>query len=73
MVYGETFQRNFKFYAKTLTKLHDLTVHLFPLLSQRKSIAYLRGTTPDWLETTYLSPQLPQSESVHILSKEWRN
>jgi hypothetical protein len=26
MVYGETFLRNFKFYAKTLTKLHDLTV-----------------------------------------------
>jgi hypothetical protein len=25
-VYGETFLRNFKFYAKTLTKLHDLTV-----------------------------------------------
>ncbi len=28
MVYGETFLRNFKFYAKTLTKVHDLTVHL---------------------------------------------
>ncbi len=28
MVYGETFLRNFKFYAKTLTKLHDLTVLL---------------------------------------------
>ncbi len=26
IVYGETFQRNFNFYAKTLTKLHDLTV-----------------------------------------------
>jgi hypothetical protein len=26
MIYGETFLRNFKFYAKTLTKLHDLTV-----------------------------------------------
>jgi hypothetical protein len=26
MVYGETFLRNFKFYAKTLKKLHDLTV-----------------------------------------------
>jgi hypothetical protein len=26
MVSGETFLRNFKFYAKTLTKLHDLTV-----------------------------------------------
>ncbi len=26
MVYEETFLRNFKFYAKTLTKLHDLTV-----------------------------------------------
>jgi hypothetical protein len=26
MVYGETFLRNFKFFAKTLTKLHDLTV-----------------------------------------------
>jgi hypothetical protein len=26
MVYGETFLRNVKFYAKTLTKLHDLTV-----------------------------------------------
>ncbi len=26
MVYGETFLINFKFYAKTLTKLHDLTV-----------------------------------------------
>ncbi len=26
MVYGETFLRYFKFYAKTLTKLHDLTV-----------------------------------------------
>ncbi len=26
MVYMETFLRNFKFYAKTLTKLHDLTV-----------------------------------------------
>jgi hypothetical protein len=26
MVYGETFLRNFKFYAKILTKLHDLTV-----------------------------------------------
>jgi hypothetical protein len=26
MVYGGTFLRNFKFYAKTLTKLHDLTV-----------------------------------------------
>jgi hypothetical protein len=26
MVYGETFLRNYKFYAKTLTKLHDLTV-----------------------------------------------
>ena len=26
IVYGETFLRNFKFYAKTLTKLHDLTV-----------------------------------------------
>jgi hypothetical protein len=26
MVYGETFLRNFKFYAKTLTKLHDLMV-----------------------------------------------
>jgi hypothetical protein len=25
MVYGGTFLRNFKFYAKTLTKLHDLT------------------------------------------------
>jgi hypothetical protein len=25
MVYGEPFLRNFKFYAKTLTKLHDLT------------------------------------------------
>jgi hypothetical protein len=25
-VYGETFLRNIKFYAKTLTKLHDLTV-----------------------------------------------
>jgi hypothetical protein len=28
MVYGETFLRNFKFYAKTLTTLHDLTVYL---------------------------------------------
>ncbi len=26
MVFGETFLRNFKFYAKTPTKLHDLTV-----------------------------------------------
>jgi hypothetical protein len=26
MVYEETFLRNFRFYAKTLTKLHDLTV-----------------------------------------------
>jgi len=26
MVYGETFLRNFKFYAKTLTKLHDVAV-----------------------------------------------
>jgi hypothetical protein len=25
MVYEETFLRNFRFYAKTLTKLHDLT------------------------------------------------
>jgi hypothetical protein len=29
MVYGETFLRNFKFYAKTLTKLHDLTVPVY--------------------------------------------
>jgi hypothetical protein len=29
MVYGETFLRNFKFYAKTLTKLHDLTVRIY--------------------------------------------
>jgi hypothetical protein len=27
MVYGETFLKNFKFYAKTLTKLHDLTAY----------------------------------------------
>ncbi len=26
IVYGETFLRNFKIYAKTLTNLHDLTV-----------------------------------------------
>jgi hypothetical protein len=26
MVYEETFLRNFRFYAKTLTKLHDLMV-----------------------------------------------
>jgi hypothetical protein len=26
IVYGETFLKNFKFYAKILTKLHDLTV-----------------------------------------------
>jgi hypothetical protein len=26
MIYGETFLSNFKFYAKTLTKLHDLMV-----------------------------------------------
>ncbi len=26
MVYGEIFLRNFKFYVKTLTKLHDVTV-----------------------------------------------
>jgi hypothetical protein len=26
MVYEETFLRNFRFYAKTLTKLHNLTV-----------------------------------------------
>jgi hypothetical protein len=32
MVYGEAFLRNFKFYAKTLTKLHDLTVHLHKYL-----------------------------------------
>ena len=30
IVYGETFLRNFKFYAKTLTKLHDLTVPVSP-------------------------------------------
>jgi hypothetical protein len=28
MVYGETFKRKFKFYAKTLTKLHDLTARV---------------------------------------------
>jgi hypothetical protein len=29
MVYEETFLRNFRFYAKTLTKSHDLTVSTF--------------------------------------------
>jgi hypothetical protein len=35
MVYGETFLINIKFYAKTLTKLHDLTVCSVPATHQK--------------------------------------
>ncbi len=40
MVYGETFLRNLKFYAKTLTKLHDLTVFIFLMDRDTKYLFY---------------------------------
>jgi hypothetical protein len=40
MVYGETFLRNFKFYAKTLTKLHDLTVLVLEFHKESNGLSF---------------------------------
>ncbi len=45
MVYEETFLRNFRFYAKTLTKLHDLTVLIFQGdINFEKQVKYTKYT-----------------------------
>ncbi len=52
MVYGETFLRNFKFYAKNLTKLHDLTEWSGSDSWRPKNTWSYRTNPGEWLNLT---------------------
>jgi hypothetical protein len=72
MVYEKTFLRNFRFYAKTLTKLHDLTVSF--QVSSLYSYVGIRTETLSICNTQLPRPQpfffLPKLEPSVLLKKE---
>jgi hypothetical protein len=66
VVYGENFLRNFKFYEKTLTKLHDLTVAVKSLQNYSRILSSCRLFVCFWSFFIFLAAVSEFSFSVFI-------